>query len=58
MENKQDESLKQLAQIMYPDCEILSVYWVDTQCNGEQLLQIEMRLPGTIHMVRIEGVVE
>ena len=51
-----DELLKEYAQAMFPECEILSVYWMDTKCNGEDLLQIEIRVPGAVHMVRIEGV--
>lgn len=52
----EDQHLKEYAQQMFPDCEILSVYWRDTKCNGEDLLYIEMRAPGTVNMVRIEGV--
>jgi hypothetical protein len=52
----EDQHLKEYAQQMFPDYEILSVYWTDITYNGEDLLQIEMRAPGAVHMVRIEGV--
>lgn len=53
-----DELLKEYAQSIFPEYEILSVYWMDAKCNGEDLLQIEVRAPGIVHMVRIEGIIE
>lgn len=46
----------EVAKQMYPDAEILSADFVEDS-DGNQILKFNVRLPGAIHYIHIQGTI-